>query len=161
VLAQLSRQSDAYCDIISKLYSDHEDGSEGPTNNSLLRCLKRLLEVPRQAPIFLIIDALDECPDVPALSSPRKKALKLLKDLTDLRVSNLRICVTSRPEANIKDVLEPLAFRSVSLHDEIGQKEDIKEYIKSVVDTHQNMQNWDPEYKQLVIDVLMERSDGM
>jgi hypothetical protein len=52
----------------------------------------------------------------------------LLEDLINSQVPNLRICVTSRPEVDIKPVLEPLTLRSVSLHDESGQKEDIETY---------------------------------
>jgi hypothetical protein len=107
------------------------------------------------------VDALDECPNTSALSSPREKILALLEDLIDLQLPHLRICVTSRPEADIKPVLDPLAFRSVSLHEERGQKEDIENYIKSVVNTNRRMQRWTPEHKQLVIDVLIERADGM
>ena len=84
-----------------------------------------------------------------------------MEDLIDSHFPNLRICVTSRPEADIKPILEPLAFRSVSLHDEGGQKHDIENYIKSVVNTNRNMRKWKPEHKQLVIDILIERADGM
>jgi hypothetical protein len=85
----------------------------------------------------------------------------LLEDLINSRLPNLRICVTSRPEVDIKAVLEPLSFHSVSLHDEKGQMEDIENYIKSVVNTDKKMRRWKPEHKQLVIDVLTKRADGM
>jgi hypothetical protein len=85
----------------------------------------------------------------------------LLEDFVDSNLPNLRICVTSRPETDIKPVLEPLAFRSVSLHDESGQKEDIENYIKSIVNSDRRMRRWTSEHKQLVIDVLTERADGM
>jgi DNA-directed RNA polymerase beta' subunit len=84
-----------------------------------------------------------------------------LEDLIESQLPNLRICVTSRPEADIKPVLQPLIFRSVSLHEERGQKEDIENYIKSVVNTNRRMRRWKSEHKQLVIDVLTERADGM
>ncbi len=161
VLVQLCRQSDSYCNVLSKFYSEHDDGSKSPSDEALVRCLKNLLELPGQAPIFLIVDALDECPNTSALSSPREKILALLEDLIDLRLPHLRICVTSRPEADIKPVLDPLAFRSVSLHDEVGQKEDIENYIKYIVNTDRKMRRWKPEHKQLVIDVLTERAGGM
>ena len=84
-----------------------------------------------------------------------------MEDLVEARISNLRICVTSRPEADIKPFLEPLTFRSISLHDESGQKEDIENYIRSVVNTNRKMRKWTPEHKQLVIEVLTEQADGM
>ena len=161
VLVQLCHQSDAYCDILSKLYSEHKDGSEIPCEVRLAHCLKDVLKVPRQAPIFLVVDALDECPNTPSLSPPREEVLRLLEDLVDLQLPNLRICVTSRPEVDIKPILEPLTCHSVSLHDERGQMDDLENYIQSVVDTNRYMRRWRPEHKQLVIDVLTERADGM
>jgi hypothetical protein len=119
------------------------------------------LGLPGQAPIFLIVDGLDECPDTVALPSPREEVLVLLKDLVDSQHPNLRICVTSRPEADIKFVFDPLTFRSISLHDEKGQKEDIEKYIRSVVTTSGKMRRWKSEHKELVIDVLTKRADGM
>jgi hypothetical protein len=161
VLFQLCDQSDSYHDILSTFYSTHRDGAQSPSEDELIRCLKELSELPGQAPIFLIVDALDECPNTSSLSSPREKVLMLVEDLIHSRLPNLRICVTSRPETNIKHVLQPLSFRSVSIHDESGQKEDIENYIKWVVKTNRNMQRWKPEHKQVVIDVLVERADGM
>ena len=87
-----------------------------------------LVQSPRTSLVYLIIDALDERSSISGLSSPRAEVLMLLEDLINSQVPNLRICVTSRPEVDIKPVLEPLTLRSVSLHDESGQKEDIETY---------------------------------
>ena len=161
ILVQLCRQSDSYCAILSKLYSEHDNGSRDAGNDSLVLYLKDLLRLPGQLPIFLIIDALDECPNESALSSPREQVLVFLENLIDSQFPSLRICITSRPEADIRIVLEPLTFRSISLHDESGQMEDIENYIKSVVNNNRKMRRWKPEHKRLVIDVLTKRADGM
>ena len=161
LLVQLCRQSDSYHDILSNFYLEHASGSQHPSDDALVCCLKDIVKLPGQAPIFLVVDALDECPNTPSLLSPRDKVLMLVEDLVDSRLENLRICVTSRVEADIKPVLEPLTFRSVSLHDERGQREDIENYIKSVVNTNRRMRRWSPEHRQLVIDILTERADGM
>jgi len=160
VLFQLCDQSDSYYTIISKFYSTHRDGAQSPSDDELIRCLKDLLGLPGQPPIYLIIDALDECPNT-SLPSHREQVLALLEDLVDSKLANLRICVTSRPEIDIKPILEPLTFRSVSLHDESGQNEDIEDYIKSIVASDRTMRRWTSVQKQLVIDVLTERADGM
>ena len=160
ILFQLCDQSDSYYTILSAFYSTHRDGARSPSNDELTRCLKDLLGLPGQAPIYLIIDALDECPNT-SLPSQRDQVLVFLEDLVDSKLPNLRICVTSRPETDIKPILEPLTFCSVSLHDESGQKEDIENYIKSIVSTDRRMRRWTAEHKQLVIDVLTERADGM
>jgi hypothetical protein len=120
-----------------------------------------LLELPGQAPVYLIVDALDECSNTPTLSSSRKTVLKFLKHLIDSELPSLRICVTSRPEADIKVAIQPLTFHSISIHDERGQLEDIENYIKWAVNSHSKMRRWKPEDKQLVIDVLTKRADGM
>jgi len=161
ILFQLCNQSDSYYDVLASFYSTHRDGAQSPGDDELVRCLMDVLSLPGQAPVYLIVDALDECPNTSALSSPRLEVLTLLENLVDSQLPNLRMCVTSRPEADIKPILEPLAFRSVSLHDEQGQKEDIENYIKSVVNTNRNMRRWRPEHRVLVINVLTERADGM
>ena len=161
VLLQLCDQSNSYHDILSTFYSTHRDGTQSPNDDELARCLKELLKLPGQAPVYLIVDALDECPNTSALSSPRKKVLKHLKYLIDFQLPNLRICITSRPEADIKAVLQPLSSRSVSIHEESGQMKDIENYIKWTVNAHVKMRNWKAEDKQLVIDVLTKRADGM
>ena len=159
VLFQLCDQSDSYYSIISAFHSAHRDGALGPSDDVLVRCIKDLLKIPGPMPVYLIIDGLDESPSTFDLSSPREEVLSLLEDLVQIR--NLRICVTSRPEEDIKSVLEPLTYSSVSLHDESGQMEDIEDYIKSFVNTNEKMQQWPREHRQLVIDVLTERADGM
>ena len=161
VIFQLCDQSDSYHPILFNFYSTHLDGSRTPSDNELIRCLIDMLKLPGSQPIYLIVDALDECPSTSSLSSPREEFLSLLEDLVEEQLPNLRICVTSRPEVDIKAILEPLAFRSVSLHDERGQKKDIINYIESIVHTNKNMQNWNPEHKQLVIDVLTRKADRM
>ena len=126
-----------------------------------MRCLKDVLKVPRQAPIFLVVDALGECPNTSSLSSPRGEASTLLEDPFDSQFTNLRICVASRSKADMKPIFESLTSRSLSLHDERGKKEDIEIYIKSIVNTNRDMRRWRTDHKQLVIDVLTERADGM
>ena len=161
LLVQLCHQSDSYSDILFKFYSDHAKGSRHPSDDELARCLTDLLKLPRQAPVYVIVDALDECPNTSAVRSPRAKVLNLIQELIKSRCPDLRICVTSRPETDIKDVLDTLTFSTLSLHDEGGQKRDIEDYIKSVIHTHPKNRRWKAEHKQLVIDFLIERANGM
>jgi len=90
-------------------------------------------ETTRQGPIYIIIDALDECPNFPGRPSAREELLQLIEELVDLKLRNVHLCVASRPEMDIRMALESLASLKISLHDENGQKEDIMEYIKFVV----------------------------
>jgi hypothetical protein len=161
LLVQLCDQSDSCYDFLSKLFSEHKNGSEHASDAVLVRCLKNMMEYPRRHPIYLIVDALDECPNPPDKRSPRKKVLGLLEELINSKIPNLHICVTTRPEADIMDVLGSFPSQSISLHDEGRQRDDIDYYIKSVINSDRGMQRWRPQDKQHVIDVLTENAKGM
>jgi hypothetical protein len=163
LLTQLCARSSPCCDILSNLYSVHDNGKNQSSDSSLAECLKRMVTLPDQPPTYLVIDALDESPNTSGISSPREMVLQLLKELMDLSLQNLHICVTSRPEFDIRNVLEPLTSLRVSLHDQSGQQQDIADYVRSVVysDLQQIMKKWRKEDKELVIKTLSERADGM
>jgi len=112
-------------------------------------------------PIYLILDALDECPNTTGIPSSRDKVLELVEKLVNWNLPNLHLCITSRPEIDIRTSLEPLTSNRVSLHDQSGQKKDIVDYVNSVVYSDKNMRRWREEDKKVVIDVLSDRADGM
>ena len=163
LLVQLSARSDPFCDMLFRLYEAYDDGARQPSDSVLVQCLKEMLTLPDQSPVYLILDALDECPNNSGVPSSRAQVFDLVQELVDLRLPSLHICVTSRPEVDIRAVLEPLAFRSVSLHDESGQKADIAEYVRNVVNTSPSsaMRRWRAEDRNMVIETLTKRADGM
>ena len=163
LLIQFSAHSTSRCEHLSKLYLAQDKGKKQPNDSNLATCLKEMLALPNQHPTYLIIDALDESPNTPGIPSPRGRVLQFLKELVEISVPDLRICVTSRPEIDIRKVLEPLTSRRVSLHDESGQKEDIADYVRSVVysKSEQIMARWRTEDKELVVKELSERANGM
>ena len=166
LLTQLSAYSDSYCDIIiSHILEDYRFDLL-PTTETMITCLKEVLNLPVQGPVYIVLDALNECPhnpDYPSRSGSREELLDFLKDLVDLQLPNLHICVTSRPEIDIRIALEPLASYSISLHDQNGQKKDIEDYIRSYVYSGSDtfMTRWRKEDKEWVIETLSERADGM
>ena len=163
LLTQLSTRSRHLCNFLSELYFIHKRGKIQPSNIVLAKCMKDMLTVPGQHPIYLIMDALDESSITAGIPSARERVLQLLKELVDLGLPNLHICATSRPEIDIRNAIEPLTSLRVSLHDQIGQKEDIAEYVRSIVysDSDTDMKRWNKEDKELVIKTLSERADGM
>ena len=161
LLVQLCARSNPCYEILSRFYSVYDNGSCLPDVQALTKCLKDMLSLPGQPVTYLIVDALDECPDTSGVVSPRERVINLIEDLVELEIESLRICVTSRPEADLLDALLPLASHTVSLHDEDGQKQDINNYITSVVRSDRKMRKWRAEDKKLVIDTLSQRADGM
>ena len=83
-----------------------------------------MLTVLADRPIFIVMNALDECPDS-GIPTAREEVLVVLKDLVGLYLPNLRICVTSRPEVDIKSILNQLTIHSISLHGESEQRKGI------------------------------------
>ena len=114
-----------------------------------------------QTPIYLVLDAVDECPNTIGMPSSRDKVLSFVENLVKLNLPNLHLYITSRPEIDIRTSLEPLTSNRISLHDQSGQKKDIIEYVNSVVYSDKNMRRWREEDRKVVIDVLSERADGM
>ena len=161
LLSQLCAKSDPCHHIISDLYSENHAGSQQPGNDALIECLEKMLRLEQQPTKYIILDALDECPCTSGFPTPREEVLDLLEDLVGLNLPGLRICVTSRPEIDIRDVLDPLKPLNMSLHDESGQRQDILDYISNVVHSDRKMRKWRPEDKQLVIDTLSAKADGM
>ena len=136
-------------------------GTQQPSIGVLTNCLLEMLFVAAQKPIYIIVDALDECPNISGWPTPRAELLKLLKSLVDLCIPSLHICVTSRPEVDIKFVFEPLAYNAVSLHDENGQKKDISDYVKTAVYSDRKMRKWRDGEKKLIVEELSNNADGM
>jgi hypothetical protein len=161
LLVQLAAYSTPCCKIISEIYSTHGKGTQQPGNDILKTCLRKMLEVTAEQPTYIIIDALDECPNLSGIPAPREVVLGLVKDLVGLRFRNLHICVTSRPEIDIKIFLEPLASSAISLHDESGQQKDLFDYVSGVVSSDSKMQRWRMDQKELVVEGLTKKADGM
>ena len=161
LLVQLSDQSDLFRDNLLALYLAHNQGSEQSTDDSLAECLNNMLMIIKHETIYLIMDALDECPSDSGVPSSREKVLELVKELVELRHPNLRLCITSRPEFDIRATLQPLATQQISLHDESGQQQDIFDYVTSVVHSDKKMRKWRDDDKNMVIDKPTEKADGM
>jgi hypothetical protein len=161
LIIQLCTQSPHRYDILSSLYEKHKNGSRQPSEVDLIQGLKDVLALPGHGRVYIIVDALDESPNRPGIPSPREKVLQLMKDLVGLRQPDTQVCITSRPEVDIRTLLEPLASHTLSLHDEAGQWRDIVNYVKSVVESDANMRKWRPDDRQLVIDSLSQKANGM
>ena len=163
LLIQLSSRSEPCYNILFRIYSSYNGGKEQPSENSLVKCLIDMLMATStsQLPVYIILDALDECPNTSGIPTPREHVLELVTDLFDLRLPNLHICVTSRPEVDICAALEPLTSCQLSLHDQPEQKRYISEYIRAVVQSDIKMRRWREDDRKLVIETLSEKANGM
>ena len=161
LLTQLAASSEPCCDIIFSLYSTHGNGAQQPSIDVLTDYLHEMLfTIAARQPIYIIVDALDECPKMSGMPSPRVAVLNLLADLVDRHDPNLHICVSSCPEIDVRTVLEPLACGVVLLHDESGQQKDICNYVSDFVHSDKNTRRWRDSDKKLVVEELSKKADG-
>jgi hypothetical protein len=114
LLTQLCTRSHRCFNILSSLYETHENGSRQPKEVDLIQCLKDVLALPGQGTVYIIVDAVDETPNKAGIPSPREKVLQLVEELVGLHHPDIRVCITSRPEVDIRTALEPLATHTVS-----------------------------------------------
>ncbi|KAH9018559.1 hypothetical protein EDB85DRAFT_2279295 [Lactarius pseudohatsudake] len=161
LLFQLSARSDACHAIFSRFYLDHDEGAQQPSDDTPSQCLMDMLEVPGQPATYIIIDALDESPNISGMPTSHENVLQFLEDLVGSQLPNVHLCVSSRPEIDIRSILKPLALFRISLHKESGQMADILGYIKSVVQSDRHMRRWKSDNRQLVINRLSEKADSM
>lgn len=163
ILVQLCNKSNDCWGLLSQLHTKLHEGSEVPSEDTLAKFLIYTLNFLHEITVFIVVDALDECPDTIGTPSPREKVLGLVRNLIWSRNPNLHICVTSGLEQDIRGVLEPLTFAPllVSLHEESGHKNDIINYINSFVHSDREMGDWAAEDRYLVIESLSRRTGGM
>lgn len=167
IISQLCDQSSICYQTLFRIFSEHGKVARKPSDETLDETLTKFLTTmvshPSlvQAPIYLIVDALDECPDDSGFPTTRKEVLNLIENLVRLRLPNLHTCVTSRLESDIQITLKPLASRQVILHAQNGQKKDLMNYVHSIVYSDNEMKRWGDEDKKFVVDTLSERAEGM
>ena len=161
LLVQLINESDDLFNILLEFYLTHGRGSQQPSVDALMECLKDMLTLPGQGEIYIVVDALDECPNSSGCRTPREDVLKVMQELVGLRLPHTHICISSRPEVDIRDVLEDLAVHNLSLHEQPEQNKDILDYIKSFISSDPKMQRWREEDRQLVVKTLSEKAGGM
>jgi hypothetical protein len=161
LVIQLCHESDKYSGILSSRYSTHGNGTRQPSEDALLECLEDMLKLRGQGEVYIVVDALDECPNVSGYPTPREQILKILQELVNLRLPHVHLCITSRPEVDIREALDGLAVHNMSLHEQAGQNQDIFDYIESVVSSDPKIRRWREEDRQLVTTTLMKRARGM
>ena len=81
LVSQLSADSNPCYNILSKLYTDNIRGTRKPDIDALKECLTEMLNLPGQGPIYIILDALDECPNFPGRPAAREEVLDFVDEL--------------------------------------------------------------------------------
>ncbi|EMD33442.1 hypothetical protein CERSUDRAFT_126170 [Gelatoporia subvermispora B] len=162
LLIHFSAASHACSQLLSGLWSSHSNGSHQPSEHDLRQCLKSVIALLADHCLYIVIDALDECPDSSIHShSQRRDVLMLIREIVDWGFHNVHRCVTSRPEQDIREAMEALSPRSISLHTESGQMDEISSYVHSVIESDRAFRRWKASDRELAVQHLREKANGM
>ncbi|EMD37437.1 hypothetical protein CERSUDRAFT_123399 [Gelatoporia subvermispora B] len=153
-------RSDVCTEILSHLYSKNDNGGQQPSDDELEECLQEMLEQTADYSVYIVIDAVDECPSS-GIPSMRTRMLELITRITGWQIKNVRICLTSRPEPDVRDVLDRLSPLTITLHEGSGQAQDIATYVRSVMESDPGFRLWNGEDKALAMQELSEKANGM
>ncbi|KAJ7059432.1 hypothetical protein C8F01DRAFT_1370371 [Mycena amicta] len=134
------------------LYQKLGSGAHEPSIPELTACLKSLVIALSARPIFIVVDAVDEC------AKPNDLA-PILHDLLDSAHSCMHVFVTSRPEDGVTKILCPLTTCELDLSSAI--KGDIALHLGHVLSKEHPFCSWKQVHRDRVFTHLLEHSDGM
>jgi hypothetical protein len=140
--------------------SEYKVSGRRPDTQTLITALKATLF--GFSAVYIVIDALDECP---ALNGERRKLLKALSKILFEAPESLHLLLTSRKESDINTAMRPHLSRPFSneldllvyrrtLDDDIGL------FIDSILATD-DYESWPEEVKVEPRRALIEKADGM
>jgi len=151
LLVQLCRKGPA----LSRLQHAYERYGESPLSinemeDILFSCLEAYKEV------FLLMDALDECPKI---DDTRQAALEWLATLTK-RAPHLKCLVTSREEPDIRETMELMGAEVLHV-DSVAVDTDIRHYIEAQMLSNRRLRSMTDAMKKLVLETICSKSNGM
>jgi hypothetical protein len=140
---------------LKKLHKRCGDGQQRPAVrelNSILSLMTREFE-----DIFIVIDALDECPK----NGDRGDVLKLISEFKSWPSSNLHLLITSRHELDIERELSSLLTQPAIPIQGSQVESDINLYIAHELATDLDLKEWPSDVKSEIEKALTARAKGM
>lgn len=143
-----------------KRFDDYIARGERPDIESLEAAL--IAAVSGFSAVFIVVDALDECP---AFDGERSRLLDCLERIIIAMPDNLHIFCTSRAEPDISmtidELLSPPAKAAIDItQNQAGMNGDLRLYVDTVLGT-KTYRSWSDDVKAKAKDILITRADGM
>jgi hypothetical protein len=150
ILSQLSARATPAC--LAELYDRYQESREHPPMKDLAASIPPILESFRH--VYLIFDALDECPK-------RRDLLRWLEEIISAELDGVHLLVTSRWEEDIRASLEPLNPEVIDIGSQVDG--DIQIYLCEALRNDQRFtrHNWPEVVQEKIRTMLMERAKGM
>ncbi len=137
--------------MLEDLYKYHNEGLQTPNCREMVKTLSRVVDTLPQA--YIILDALDECPE-------RNDLLKFLEDEAKWKPALLKVLAASRPLPDIKDALDNVGAQHVALGSELLD-DDIKTHVHFRILREKSLNKWPSSVKEEIEKRLTEGAAGM
>lgn len=105
--------------------------------------------------VYIIIDALDECPRDMNRRHEREILFGCIKRLMQQHGENTRILVTSRPEPDIHDAL--LTYTGFDI--EVNMKRDVQKFLENTLQGNRWLSGWTDAIKMEIKEKLLSITD--
>lgn len=149
VLKQLVQDRPSIAQPLSGLYDHHQLRRTRLLPKETLRALRSVLG--NYSKVYVVIDALDECPE---RDSNRSQLLELCRSLQEQ--TDLRLMATSRHIPDI--VAEFKGMPQVEVH---ASNADVKRYVEGQIDRLAKCVQRDRDLQELVKERIVKAADGM
>jgi hypothetical protein len=161
IISQLYSRSSTTRRVLDELFSTCTDGQRQPSIDELMNVLRQLINGFNET--YIILDALDECED-PVGQKGRKGTLRCLEKVLGWKLDTLHVIITSRPEKDIEDILQPLldAGQKICIQSALVDG-DIRAYVRHKIRNGSGFARWKNrlDVQEEIESSLMARVDGM
>jgi hypothetical protein len=149
ILKQLVRNRPSIADPVARLYDLHATHNTRPSLDEIFGALQSVLTI--YSTVYVIIDALDECPDK---DGTRSRLLAKLRNLQ--RKTDLRLMTTSRL---IPDIVQE--FNGMPMLEVRASDADVQQFVASQIYRLPKCIQRDNKLQGSVQDKIVEAVDGM
>ena len=138
LIRQLGAKADALPQAISELRNEYKAAGTQPGTKTLALTLDSII-ASLEKNVFIVIDALDECPEK-AKHARRQDLLNQIKQLLDRRHENLHILATSKREVDISASLENTATAIINIEDSVEY--DVRLLVQRCLKEDERLKIW-------------------
>ena len=150
LLQQFCRQKGPLSPEVSQSYKQHCRHKTRPVVSEILRLLRAVIQGFQK--VYIVIDALDECPEI-----NRTRDI-FLTELLRLP-SNAYLLVTSRPNSFVESILGEAKRLQTSAH-----VDDVRRHVAARIAKEPRLMKWisaEPYLQDEIVSKITERTQGM
>ncbi|KAF9886511.1 hypothetical protein FE257_011418 [Aspergillus nanangensis] len=148
LIRQLSRSP--VVPSVRKCWEEHDRKGSRPSQEKIIGMLNDVV-ASMPGDVFVVIDALDECP---MTGKARHHLLSLLVDLAQRHQQNIHILATSRPEQDILAIMERFSF--INLEERLAN--DVETFVRAALEDDY-LRESEADIKSSIIDALLNKGE--